>query len=460
MSVFIRSAGALIAALSLAGLRGAESPPPKALQLVGDGVISTGDDEFGGSLTPNGDTIYFSKSAPGSYRYTMLESHRANGRWTSPTVLPFSGRYSDSDPTLSPDGRKMFWSSDRPIAAGVTKHDYDLWMVERTAGGQWGSPQRLPAPINSDASEYAASMASDGSLYFSSARRGPIEAYRSKSVNGKWTTPENLTLLIDGGDSTMVAWDLDVMIDPRQRFVLLGSLREQGFGNYDVYVSWKVDGRWTKAVHLPAPFNTAARDYAPHLTADGRTLFISSERGFGLDTMDHRLNYRELTDRLRGTLNGSGNIYEIDAAVLDAFRPASSSACPAAIAESFAWWAGRWNYAVPGFDPATSTITSSNDGCMLAEAFVDRTGQQQHTTIQYDSVAHHWKRHVVDPFRTYDSAGSFAADGSIAFYESKNDRESYLVTDHDHVHFKGEHSDDGGTTWKLLFDATYTRQPR
>src|SRR5579872_35125 len=140
--------------------------------IFGEGVISTSDDEFGGSFTPDGDTVYFCKSAPHSYRYTMLKSHRLHGHWTAPTVLPFSGRYSDSDPTLSPDGTRMFWTSDRPVTPGTPKHDYDLWMVERTASGDWGRPQRLPAPINSDASEYAASMTRDGTLYFSSARDG------------------------------------------------------------------------------------------------------------------------------------------------------------------------------------------------------------------------------------------------------------------------------------------------
>ncbi|MEP6494267.1 MAG: hypothetical protein ABJF01_16410 [bacterium] len=289
-------------------------------RLFGDGVISTSDDEFGGSFTPNGDTVYFTKSSPHSYRYTMLESHRAHGRWTTPTVLPFSGRYADSDPTLSPDGTKMFWTSDRPVN-GQIKHDYDLWMVERTPSGTWGAPQRLPEPINSDASEYAASMTRDGTLYFSSARDGPIQAYRSARVNGTWSTPENITRLINHGDSTVV-FDLDVMIDPDERFIMLGSLgRKDGFGNYDIYVSWRDDGVWTTAVHLPAPFNTRARDYAPHLSPDKKTLYFSSERGFALDPIGRPLSYRELTDRLRGTRNGSGNIYEISMSMMESFHP-------------------------------------------------------------------------------------------------------------------------------------------
>lgn len=299
----------------------AQEPLSSKPRLFAEGIVSTSDDEFGGSLTPNGDTIYFSKSAPHSYRYSMLESHKQKGgQWSTPTVLPFSGRYTDSDPTLSPDGTKMFWTSDRPVNGDV-KHDYDLWMVERTPSGSWGAPQHLPEPINSNTSEFAASMTRSGTLYFSSSRDGGIQAFRSHLENGSWTKPENVSRLIEQGDTTTV-YDLDVMIDPDERFILLGSVREDGFGNFDIYIAWNDNGKWTRAVHLPAPFNTRARDYAPHLSPDGHTLFFSSERGFALDPIDHRLNYRELTTLFRSTLNGSGNIYQMDASALEAFHPA------------------------------------------------------------------------------------------------------------------------------------------
>lgn len=315
---FLAAAVSLALLAPLSKSRAQQLGAPNVPRIFAEGIISTSDDEFGGSLTPNGDTIFFSKSAPHSYRYTMLQSHLRDGTWTTPTVLPFSGRYSDSDPTLSPDGTQMFWSSDRPVN-GRAKHDYDLWMVERTKSGAWGQPQRLPEPINSDASEFAASMARNGTLYFSSAREGGIQAYRSRRVNGAWTTPENVSRLIDRGDSALV-YDLDVMIDPDERFLLLGSIRSDGFGNFDLFIAWNDHGSWSRALHLPAPFNTRARDYAPHLSPDGKRLFFSSERSFALDSLARPLTYRELVSRLRSTLNGSGNIYEVDAGVLDSLR--------------------------------------------------------------------------------------------------------------------------------------------
>ena len=294
--------------------------PLREPRIFGDGVISTADDEFGGSFTPDGKTIYFSRSAPHSYLYAIFESHWVRGKWTTPTIVPFSGEYTDSDPILSPDGNAMYWSSDRPVNASV-KHDYDIWMVRRQPDGNWGPPERLPEPINSNGSEFCASVARNGTIYFSSTRDAPpgaIRAFRSRLINGKWAEPENLSAAM-GTRPDDPFLDLDIMVDPDERFLLVGSLgRPDGFGHFDIYVSWNRDGVWSPLKHLPAPFNTPARDYSPHISPDGKYVFFASERGFTAGSVTARFDsYRALVARLRSTLNGSGNIYQIDVAVLD-----------------------------------------------------------------------------------------------------------------------------------------------
>jgi hypothetical protein len=133
------------------------------------------------------------------------------------------------------------------------------------------------------------------------------------------------------------------------------------------------------------------------------------------------------------------------------------SVCPAEEQAAFAFWEGTWDYSVPGFDPAVSVFTRTNNGCQLDEQFVDIGGQKQHTTITWDADAQVWKRHVVDPFRSYSSQGHF--DGAtIHFFETATARESYQLKDPTHLRFFGESSSDGGTNWSLLFDATYTKR--
>src|SRR2546423_1363780 len=72
-------------------------------RLFGEGVISTRDDEFGATFTPDGKTCIFSVSIPRHYLYVILVSQFTRGKWSTPEVAPFSGAYRDSDPVLSPD---------------------------------------------------------------------------------------------------------------------------------------------------------------------------------------------------------------------------------------------------------------------------------------------------------------------------------------------------------------------
>ena len=123
---------ALVAAVGSATVggtgRGLRSDP----QLFAPGVICTGDIEFGPAFEPDGKTVYFSKGSPGLKRVSwILVSRFVDGAWKTPEVASFSGRYSDIDPTLSPDGKKLFFASTRPTEGTVPRPDFDLWVVEK-----------------------------------------------------------------------------------------------------------------------------------------------------------------------------------------------------------------------------------------------------------------------------------------------------------------------------------------
>jgi len=293
---------------------------PGGLVMLGPGVISTDDDEYAGAITPDGGTIYFNKSVPTSNQYVIVVSHLKDGHWTAPEIAPFSGRYSDSDPVLSPDGRTLYWASDRPVD-GKIKHDYDIWKVERTSGGGWGPPQHLSAPINSDHNEYIASVTRDGTMYFSSGRdggeRGTVDIYRSRLVGGRYQPPENLRRALNGSDVSY--FDLDAVVSPDERTLVVSSFgRPDGLGSADMYVSHRdAHGQWSRLRHLRPPLNSADRDYSPRFAPDGRHLIFSSERGFATDSISPPLDYAGLVKRLRQPANGSGNIYEIDLSMLD-----------------------------------------------------------------------------------------------------------------------------------------------
>src|SRR5262249_24574199 len=79
--------------------------------LYGEGVFSTGAYDFFVAMTPDQNTAYFCRASGDFAYWTILETHRMAGKWSTPVMAPFAGRWSDADPHLSPDGSKLFFIS-------------------------------------------------------------------------------------------------------------------------------------------------------------------------------------------------------------------------------------------------------------------------------------------------------------------------------------------------------------
>jgi Tol biopolymer transport system component len=314
----------------LAAPSAADSPPPYASKtplaeptLFGEGVISTGDFESHPAFTPDGRTLYFLKDSPTFNFWTIVFSRHRDGRWTEPEVAPFSGRYSDFDPSLSPDGSKLYFASRRPVAGAAPKADADIWVVERV-GNSWGEPKRLGSPVNSDANESSPCVTADGTLYFSSNReggRGAADLYQSRFVSGAFAAPENL-----GEAVNTPGPEAQVFVSPDGRVLVFSAAgRADGRGGLDLYVSRRQEGAWTPPLNLGGKINSAGNESAPRLSPDGRYFFWTSTRGYGFaQEQERRLGYRELVGRLRNAGNSLGDIYQIDAAALEAPRPGAA----------------------------------------------------------------------------------------------------------------------------------------
>ena len=284
-------------------------------RIFAEGIVSTSGNEFGGVFTPDGKEFYFTRSVPRSYFYIICVSRFKNGKWSEPETAPFSGRYRDFDAVISPDGSKLFFVSDRPVD-GEVKTDYDIWLVERKGPG-WSEPKNLGVPINTEASEWFASVTKDGTLYFAADRSGGFRnthIYRSRWVNGRYTEPERLP---DAINSESI--ETEPYIAPDESFLLFSSYgRAGGSGDWDIYISYNRNGVWSKAKKLGPRVNTSARDYSPRLTPDGKYLFFTSERNFATTPLERPLSYQQLVRNLRSVLNGNGNIYQIGLNTLEA----------------------------------------------------------------------------------------------------------------------------------------------
>lgn len=251
--------------------------------LFAPGVISTEDaHEWHVTFTPDGATAYFARSDrffPQSRQATIMVSTLEDGAWTMPEVASFSGEFSDIDPSISPDGLRLFFSSIRPVE-GAERRDLDVWMVERTDSG-WGDPIHLGAEVNSDSDELYPSVASDGTLYFASDRQGGAggwDIYRSTpSEVATYGPAENLGVPINTS-----AWEYNPTISADGTLLLFASLnRPGGAGAGDIFVSEGVDGRWRPARSLGNPVNTGADEYHPSLSPDDQRLYFVRNTGNG-----------------------------------------------------------------------------------------------------------------------------------------------------------------------------------
>ncbi|MEW6730209.1 MAG: hypothetical protein AB1489_02615 [Acidobacteriota bacterium] len=276
-------------------------------QIFAPGMISTPEDELNAAFSPDGKSLYFSKKAV--RKGVIVVSHLVNGKWSSPQVASFSGQYSDFDPYFSIDGTKLFFISNRPLEGNIPKQDYDIWVIEKTKEG-WSTPRNLGAPVNSEKDEFYPAIAADGTLYFSTVRqggKGSFDIYCSRLVNGKYGEPENL------GELNSPSSEVDCYIAADQSYLIFASYgRPAGIGDGDLYISFNQNGVWTKAINLGIGINSAAREYCPIGSPDGKYLFFTSERGFQDSIPTKAYSFSELRKLLTGIENGRGNIYQIE----------------------------------------------------------------------------------------------------------------------------------------------------
>lgn len=248
-------------------------------QVFAPGIISTGN-EFALTFSPDGATAYFTRRDQAKKVNHIYESHLVNGVWQTPVTVPFSNdEWSDLDPSLAPDGRRLFFISTRPKPGGEAtsdKKDMDIWYVDREASG-WGAPVWIRA-VNSPGKEGSPTVTRDGTLYFFSDRDAKSDQdsiYVSKLVNGEYGPPVKLPSTVNSG-----VYDASPFVAPNGKTLLFYSTRPGGSGGGDLYVSFLKHGQWQQAINLGKAVNTTEWEYNPSVSPDGEVLYFGRSRQF------------------------------------------------------------------------------------------------------------------------------------------------------------------------------------
>lgn len=279
--------------------------PPGSLPIVfAPGVISTPFIDAAASFKPDGNTVYF---AQGTIYMTVCLSKRAGGEWTKPKVASFSGRWSDWDPFLSPNGKRLFFVSSRPLDGvspdKLTKKSH-LWYVDQVAEDEWSAPHFLDAPFNLDSlNNYAPTVSSAGTLFFCSIGRDGhpgMCGYCAKWLGDHYDTPKLLAL--NGKEEVM-----DPFIAPDESYIIFAS------GN-DLYISFRQGDDWSAGQNLGPQVNNGDSNFDPTVSPDGKMLYYASARTKGFYKRDQQgpaLDYDGLLKEMQGNFNRNSNILVI-----------------------------------------------------------------------------------------------------------------------------------------------------
>lgn len=237
-------------------------------------------------FAPDGRTAYFCKGS------SLASSELHEGRWSEPRPLPFSGRHSDIEPTIAPDGSALVFSSNRPAQPGGAALDgaWDgqawpgsggqLWRVARGAKG-WGAPERLGPEINEGSSIFAPALTRKGTLYFMKPAEGGghFQLYRAEPRGKGFKAPQPLPF-----DDPRYSFE-DAAAAPDDSFLVFVSDRPPAAsGDLDLFIAFHQGGRWSAPIHLDAPASSPQKEIETSLGPDGHTLYFTSRRLLPGDT--------------------------------------------------------------------------------------------------------------------------------------------------------------------------------
>lgn len=242
-------------------------------ELVSVGVISTEDrHETFPAVDPVDGALWFSVYTDNFDQQTIVRAEWAEGGWSTPETAPFSGRWGDRAPRFSPDGSRLYFTSNRPLPGTARSDRSHIWQVDRQPDQSW-SPPRVALAVAPNADEIHSAVTASGAIYVASTRPGALgrfDLFRSSADGSIEHVPSPLN------DEYALT---DVWVSPDELWMIVViSDHPSGLGGDDLYVSQATDDGWTAPRNLSAPINSEEYEYGPSVSPDGRFLYFTSHR--------------------------------------------------------------------------------------------------------------------------------------------------------------------------------------
>lgn len=228
-------------------------------------------------FSPNGTELYLSLTdADWNYSGIFHTSYQG-GHWTPLDTSAVTKNQQDGGEPVIYQNALYFVS----IRHHENPWHTDIYKAERQ-GTTWAEPIRLTGGINSSANEWHPSFTNTGTVYFSSERgeeRYQADIYKA---NPSPSTPNHYQEAIKLPDGINTPYnDCDPLIAPDESFLIFHSNRPGGYGEHDLYITFKTqENTWTPPKNMGPQINTAEWEIGPALSPDGEYLFFTRRAAF------------------------------------------------------------------------------------------------------------------------------------------------------------------------------------
>ena len=140
-----------------------------------------------------------------------------------------SVEYSVKNPSISADGKTLYFSSDMPGGFG----NFDIYRGDINENGDINNIENLGQKVNTEGQEMFPFIGNENTLYFSSDSQlglGGLDVFFTKEVDGKWASARNVGIPVNSN-----ADDFAFSINETSGEGFISSNRSGGKGSDDIY---------------------------------------------------------------------------------------------------------------------------------------------------------------------------------------------------------------------------------
>ncbi len=193
-------------------------------------------------------------------------------------------------PLVSVDGKILYFVRDghpenncyKKLKSGRVENVQDIWYSELQADSTWGVARHMASPFNKNCLQAIVNISPDNNSLFMNDAKGFLVSKKAKTGWSDFITVEisELEEMMKGLFKTMA-------FAPNQKVIILSFSTKIDSEVNDLFVSFlNKNNIWTKPKKLPISVNTKLDETCPFIAADGKTLYFSSNRPGGIGNYD------------------------------------------------------------------------------------------------------------------------------------------------------------------------------